>query len=104
MTGSWICLQMLGSGILKTHFNSQMIRHSTKQINVLPRELEPESGPIEVLYLEAEKNYPIRFVKMTRELSKFDHGAFNIVFLGPTGCGKSTLINHIFNRTRNIAD
>ena len=103
MTGSWICLQMLGSGILKTHFNSQMIRH-TKQINVLPRELEPESGPIEVLYPEAEKNYPIRFVKMTRELSEFDHGAFNIVFLGPTGCGKSTLINHIFNRTRNIAD
>ena len=97
MTGSWICLQMLGSGILKTTFFNHMSTH-TRQINVLPQELRPKSVPIEVLYPEAEK-WPIRFTKMTRELNEFDHAAFNVVFLGPTGSGKSTLINHIFNRT-----
>ena len=28
-----------------------------------------------------------------------DESSFNIVVLGPTGCGKSTIINQLFNRT-----
>ena len=72
---------------------------NTKQINVLPRELEVASGPIEVIYSEVKDSHPIKFYKTTRELTANDHDAFNVVVLGPTGAGKSTLINHIFNRT-----
>ena len=71
----------------------------TKLLNVLPRELEVASGPIEVIYSEVKDSHPIKFYKMTRELTANDHDAFNVVVLGPTGAGKSTLINHIFNRT-----
>jgi predicted GTPase len=32
-------------------------------------------------------------------LTALDDNMYNIVFIGPTGCGKSTLINLLFNRT-----
>ena len=89
---------MIGSGILRETFFSHMSSH-TRQINVLPSELETKPGTMETIYPEIQDSHPIRFQKMARELNESDHSAYNVVVLGPTGSGKSTIINHIFNKT-----
>ena len=89
---------MIGSGILRETFFSYMSTH-TKQINVLPRELETKVATIETIYPEIQERHRIRFQTIEKSLVESDHSAYNVVVLGPTGSGKSTIINHIFNKT-----
>ena len=95
-SGAWICLQMLGSGILKKTFFDAMAQH-TKVINTLPRELEEEEHPIVEIYRNID-GYAT-FEKSDHMLTEADKDSLNILFLGPTGSGKSSLINTIFNKT-----
>lgn len=39
----------------------------------------------------------MEYLSMPKILTREDDSFYNIVFLGPTGSGKSTLINHLFN-------
>ena len=41
----------------------------------------------------------IQFKSSSKSLSEIDNNSYTIVVLGPTGCGKSTIINHLFNKT-----
>ena len=89
---------MLGDGILKKTFFDYMSSH-THQINVLPKELKGKANAPLVMYPEIQQTQYVRFHSETTELNENDHASYNIVVLGPTGSGKSTVINNIFNKT-----
>ena len=102
--GAWICFQMVSNGILKSKFFDYMSQH-TKLINTFPIELNIK--PIEAWSPEEISRRPavypeatvhVRFRKTMEMMSAVDQNNFTIVILGPTGSGKSTLINNLFNK------
>jgi len=101
-SGSWVCVQMLGEGILKRSFFDYMTIY-TKLINCPPKELDVEvvSGGQIFENNESFARLPGsvvgKFNKHERALTKMDDARYNILMLGPTGAGKSHLINMIFN-------
>ena len=104
-SGAWICFQMVGAGVLKQAFFHHMAEH-TKQINIAPIELAvaEEESDKERLYAreDIEKGGAVvEYTTTKSELKSEDSKKYNILFLGPTGSGKSHLINHLFNR--NVA-
>ena len=89
---------MLGDGILRKTFLDYMSSH-THTINVLPKELKRQAQDPVFMYPEIQQTQHVRFQKETTELNESDNASYNVVVLGPTGCGKSTIINNIFNKT-----
>ena len=89
---------MLGDGILRKIFFDYMSSH-THTINVLPKELKGKVQVPVVMYPGIKQDQYVRFQREATELNESDDAAYNIVVLGPTGSGKSTVINNIFNKT-----
>jgi len=93
-SGCWSCYQMAkDTGFLYKIFKNEMSKF-TKLINTEPEEL--------TTVFELKPIYPgfksgITFVKLKDVLTDADNNHRNVLFIGPTGSGKSTLINHIFN-------
>jgi len=97
--GSWLCFQMVGDGILKGKFFDRMSMH-TKAINTLPSDLEKKTElQHSALYSECRVTKFLKWERKRHALTEADNDAYNIVILGPTGSGKSTLINNLFNLT-----
>ena len=67
-------------------------------VNTLPKELETKIEKAKVIYPELEPNN-LQFQNFATSVFDNENNSFNIVVLGPTGCGKSTIINQLFNRT-----
>ena len=101
-TGSWVSLQMTGTGVLARTFNDHLGIHR-KTLNTIPANLREELPKPKPLYPQLDippEEYPIiNFDKEGFCLTEADNDAYNIVLLGPTGSGKSTLINNMFNFT-----
>ena len=98
--GRWLCFQMTHGTLKDTLFN--YLGEKSKLINVFPKELEEsKERKIEKLYKDLDDScgLPMTYERKHDHLTDSDNNAFNILFLGPTGAGKSTLINHLFNRT-----
>ena len=78
-----------------------MAQH-TKLINTFPKELQPE----EAVWVQLHEGITdfVRDPISKKALTSLDAEMFNILFLGPTGCGKSTLINQMFSLTVCQAD
>lgn len=74
----------------------------THLINTLPDDLIPKKGHLLTLN-KGVKDF-IHFPIEKKALTSADHKMFSILFLGPTGCGKSTLINQMFNKNVCKAD
>ena len=89
--GSWLCSQMVGDGVLRGYFFDYMSTF-TKRINILPEELKKPEQEKTAIYGDALKTW-VTFERSRDELTAADQRAFNIVFLGPTGSGKSTIGN-----------
>ena len=97
-SGTWVCFQMVGSGVLIDLFRSQLTQFS-KRINQFPKELEPaEVTPIDIFPPTRYTDH-VTFQCQRKVLRRMDNDHYNIVFLGPTGAGKSTLINLLYNTT-----
>ena len=90
---------MTGSGILKSTFFDHMSTF-TKLINTLPEELaEAQVLGGGSLYPNCRYLYSIPIYDQPLScLTETDNESYNVVILGPTGSGKSTIINNIFNR------
>merc|ERR1712037_329054 len=95
-SGVWVSFQMAEGGPLRSIFQGLVTKFSTL-INMLPEELVPKIGRTVRLHNEIENNIQL-MACMKSGLSQADtDGARNVLFLGPTGAGKSTLINYLFN-------
>jgi len=96
--GSWLCFQMVGDGVLKTTFFDHMSMH-TKVINTFPDELLPAEEERKHLYPTEQVEWSMDWETHKEALTAEDNNSYNIVVLGPTGSGKSTIINNMFNLT-----
>ena len=89
--------QMVGDAPFKKSLGE--LNNETKQlVNTLPKELLTKIQIGKVIYPELEPNN-LHFQSFAASVSDNENNSFNIVVLGPTGCGKSTIINQLFNRT-----
>ena len=99
--GAWLCFQMVGNGVLKQLFVDHMSEF-TKKINTLPDELvqaELEKTPLypQEMIDAFEEAGTVKWTRTKGALIERDAKLYNIVFIGPTGSGKSHLINNLFN-------
>uniref|UniRef100_A0A7S4QBB8 AIG1-type G domain-containing protein n=1 Tax=Alexandrium monilatum TaxID=311494 RepID=A0A7S4QBB8_9DINO len=97
ITGSWVSRQVFPEGLIMSAFRSYMGGKPPVEINTLPVDLKPEVV-MKTLYTGMTGFIKYRRAKTPlteREASE----AFNVVLLGPTGCGKSNLINVLYNKT-----
>jgi len=74
--------------------------HHRQLVNTKPNELVKRK-PEQMLYKEVQPF--VRYERSPQAIDKQDLDAFNVVFLGPTGCGKSHLVNHFFNKTVSLS-
>ena len=87
---------MVGSAILKKSLG-EMNNETKKLINTLPRVMDTKVSSEEVIYPELEP-HKLQFKKHLTTLSENDNNSYNIVIIGPTGSGKSSTINQMFNK------
>jgi len=94
--GGWNCSQMLPGSHMHEAFARHMEPHQKKLLNSKPKNLIRELKQLP-LYEDVEGF--VKYERSPQAIDPEDDDAFNIVLLGPTGCGKSNLINHYFNTT-----
>lgn len=94
-SGTWFSFQM-ASGNLREKFCRDMSPDVKALVNKPPTELQKMEVKTKELYPEIMSEY-VKFEKQIDVLSDKGGESFNIVLLGITGSGKSSLINHLFN-------
>eukprot|EP00092_Neocalanus_flemingeri_P071690 GFUD01088148.1.p1 GENE.GFUD01088148.1~~GFUD01088148.1.p1 ORF type:complete len:655 (-),score=157.51 GFUD01088148.1:124-2088(-) len=100
-SGAWISRQMnedsMTNDSIRRIFDSHMSDDQKKLINTPPKELiVDEEGSMEVIHAELSDH--VQYEQQTRLILSEDKEAQNIVFVGPTGCGKSNLVNQLYNK------
>ena len=95
-SGTWFSYQM-ASGCLRKKYCKDMSLDVKALINKLPAELHKTKVCRKVLYQEIETDY-VKFENQMDILLDEGRDSFNIVLLGITGSGKSSLINNLFNQ------
>ena len=93
--GVWVSFQTIPKSIIMKKFVRDLAE-KTKLINTFPEELKPPNesfspiftGISDFIYCGGPKD----------ALTAKDQKAFNILVFGPTGAGKSTIINHLYNK------
>eukprot|EP00092_Neocalanus_flemingeri_P065048 GFUD01079034.1.p1 GENE.GFUD01079034.1~~GFUD01079034.1.p1 ORF type:complete len:432 (+),score=79.37 GFUD01079034.1:52-1347(+) len=102
-SGAWISHQMARTGIIRRIFDRFMSEEQKKLINTPPKELtNVKEGSMEVIHPGLTDH--VEFKQQTRLILNEDREAQNIVFLGPTGCGKSNLVNQLYNKKVVISE
>jgi GTP-binding protein EngB required for normal cell division len=95
-SGAWISFQMTGSSEMKKSFSGYLNEYESL-VNTMPANLKLEDTVIEKQIYKEVKNHHLSFECCKEFIDEMDNEAYNIIILGPTGSGKSTLINHLFN-------
>lgn len=101
--GAWISFQMVGGGVLNKKFKKRSKEFSA-YLNQPPEELKPPKKDLLSIYPEHKFTDHVIFHKTRMKLDEKSNDNYNIVFLGPTGSGKSSLINRLFNCTVMATD
>jgi len=96
-SGAWLSYQMTGSGEMKKILFA-FLEENQSLVNKLPTDLKTEEVNVGNPIYEEVGNYHVTFEQSKTHMDEDDNDAYNIIFLGPTGSGKSTLINHLFNQ------
>lgn len=102
-SGSWYSLQMAGESAMRKVFIKHMMQRNQAMVNTPPSDIKPmasegSSGEVRTVYPDWNSPYAPSFSRPLQTLSGVDEHARVIVVLGPTGAGKSTLVNLLFNR------
>eukprot|EP00092_Neocalanus_flemingeri_P011651 GFUD01012553.1.p1 GENE.GFUD01012553.1~~GFUD01012553.1.p1 ORF type:complete len:480 (+),score=87.90 GFUD01012553.1:67-1506(+) len=97
-TGAWISFQMAKHTPLRKIFENHMSDDQLQLINKMPNDLKFVDEPSDKPIYSQVGDYHVQFSQSKEILTDADNDAFNILFLGPTGSGKSTLINHLYNQ------
>uniref|UniRef100_A0A7S0FBR9 AIG1-type G domain-containing protein n=1 Tax=Pyrodinium bahamense TaxID=73915 RepID=A0A7S0FBR9_9DINO len=98
-TGSWVSTQMFPQGFLMDIFKPAMDGHQKMPlINTPPEELK-KKHIVRPVY--PDQGHYVKYIGTKTVLldEEANRGSFNVVLLGPTGSGKSSLINLLYNRT-----
>lgn len=96
-SGAWISNQMSANSELRNLFKDHMNEDQIKLINVEPKELTPnKEGSLAVIYAEATNH--ANYTNQSLIIKDEDNEALNIVILGPTGSGKSAIVNQLYNK------
>ena len=91
----WMSYQMIGDANMNKFLDITNRQH----VNTLPKELEEQPHKPETLYKVIASSHEVKFHNDANKLTDAEKDAYNVVILGPTGCGKSTIINQIFNKS-----
>ena len=100
--GRWLSMQTTQEGYIgKRLLEFVMDKEHRALRNLLPTELRVATvARGEPVYADLTPRVEYGFTQQVLDLN--DSGAYNVVLFGPTGAGKSTLINLIFNQ--DVAD
>lgn len=76
-------------------FKRYMKDHHEKLLNAKPKNFVVRA--LQQVPIFADVEGFVKYERSPQAVDPTDDDAFNIVFIGPTGCGKSSLINRCFN-------
>jgi len=97
ISGSWVSSQtLLTSRRVGARFAQYMMQEQKAILNTPPIELVDPTN-VSVLY-PSQKGF-LAYEGSPVALNYRDRDAFNVLVIGPTGCGKSHLINLMYNQT-----
>mmetsp|Transcript_86848 Transcript_86848/g.202148 ORF Transcript_86848/g.202148 Transcript_86848/m.202148 type:complete len:437 (+) Transcript_86848:37-1347(+) len=96
-TGSWVSTQMFPQGFIMEIFKSAM-KTPMPEINTPPEEMK-KKHLVKKLYPQPVEYVKYKATKTVLSADEANNGSYNVVLLGPTGSGKSSLINLLYNRT-----
>lgn len=103
-SGTWYSLQMTGQSPLRRAFITHMMQTHQALVNTPPQDIKPKAAegtdaedcPV---YKGWTPPGAVTFHRNLQALTRADKDSRVIIVLGPTGAGKSTLVNLLFNRS-----
>ena len=97
-SGSWLSFQMSHKGQMWEVFHTWMTPEQKKLINLLPMGIEQVRIRSELYQQPQELSQYFHFLTDCYPNSEVDNSTTkNILFIGVSGAGKSSIINHMFN-------
>ncbi|OXA37242.1 GTPase IMAP family member 4 [Folsomia candida] len=96
--GRWVSFQMEEGGVLKNTFRRFIVDDNLRKVNAFPSTIRPD------VFSEGKGKRMYSFISNHYNATQFnyflDHNedTYNILVIGPTGAGKSHLINIFFNQ------
>eukprot|EP00928_Gymnodinium_smaydae_P061697 TRINITY_DN45727_c0_g1_i1.p1 TRINITY_DN45727_c0_g1~~TRINITY_DN45727_c0_g1_i1.p1 ORF type:complete len:437 (-),score=55.83 TRINITY_DN45727_c0_g1_i1:136-1446(-) len=98
MTGSWVSAAVFPEGYLMQIFGAHLGDRERMLLNTPPEELRRSGMLIQPVYADGAQF--LRFQGLRTVLSELEaERAYNVLVLGPTGSGKSNLVNMCYNKT-----
>ena len=90
--GVWVSFQMVNPD---SFIRKKMVKDLAARIK-FPEELKPPDESFQVIFKDLTDF--VHFGSKIDALSERDEKGYNILVIGPTGSGKSTIINHLYNQ------
>ena len=97
--GRWTSMQTVGQGRISSVLIDYMTDKSHRAVrNTLPMQLQVNDRGVAKPPLYPDVTPIVEYSRSEQVLNISDNAAYNVLVLGPTGAGKSSIINLFFNR------